>query len=63
MNISKDADRHESPQTLTNVSKKIRQEVAYKVEPDGTVLDAATGETCGMIELLGCPWDVQQMHN
>lgn len=27
------------------------QEVAYKVEPDGTVLDAATGEPCGMIEL------------
>lgn len=46
-----------------NVSKKSSQEVAYKVEPDGTVLDAATGEPCGMIELLGCPWDAQRTRN
>jgi len=27
------------------------QEVAFKVEPDGTVIDAATGEACGMIDV------------
>ena len=29
--------------------------MAFKVEPDGTVIDAATGEACGMIDVLGHP--------
>lgn len=29
------------------------QEVAFKVEPDGTVVDAQTGETMGMVDLDG----------
>ena len=31
------------------------QEVAFKVEPDGTVVDAQTGETMGMVDLFGAP--------
>lgn len=29
------------------------QEVPYKVEPDGTVVDTATGEACGMVDVCG----------
>lgn len=46
-----DAQAPSPNRPLPHVDNWGSQAVAFKVEPDGTVVDAQTGEPCGMLDL------------